>query len=692
MFFELENGTQKYFESLESNFDALERTKKIDHDHLLSIIAKFNEAIDENDILDTNLGTLNLLERQIYRNDLDFLFSSCKALNNLKNKADSRVQFSYKEAFNFANLLISVDDSYDFILEEIRKSFGSAYNESITIKEIDNIKMLYPSSCKKLIQQDICDGYCNEEIKSRSMDPLITNPNPISFWLTLKPRKIHLKQEEILDKIADPTNIINAYWRLKKYHKEEDVGFYDEYDFEYFEKDLEVNAKYLSRALINKEDIPLIGYLKAPLPKKVNEENKMQYRQLTYSSVFDQVIIQAIFNIIAQLLENEFHENSFGYRCDIASPLSNNIFNDWREYYPKFRNSVINELRKQEITYYICCDIKGFYDYIDHNILLEQIKKHVKDHYILAFIDKLIKSYQYEEESNKGVPQGPAYARILANLYLNGFDEEILKYSSGYFRYVDDFFLFYKNKKDAEKGLNTVQQLLNDLGLMLSEDENKKAEILKATDEDMILSKLDSIRYGIFEEFKFIPYLDAERVDNFYDAIERRESPKNFQEILEINNTLPSLLYLLSKNSNLFHSLNEKIPAITIYLVENDLFYPKRLKQIFYKIINLMAEYKYDIAKLYKQLNDIHKVYFMLSLYKLFNTEKKYEQELKEIINYSLKTSNNFVQGFGIILSNKLNNGIDILSDDAYLSLILDKNDHFSFQKIKLLVAINYSN
>ncbi len=47
MFFELENGTQKYFESLESNLDVLERTKKIDHDHILSIIKKFNEVIDK---------------------------------------------------------------------------------------------------------------------------------------------------------------------------------------------------------------------------------------------------------------------------------------------------------------------------------------------------------------------------------------------------------------------------------------------------------------------------------------------------------------------------------------------------------------------------------------------------------------------------------------------------------------------
>ncbi len=493
---------------------------------------------------------------------MDFLFSSCKALNNLKNKADSGVQFSYKEAFHFANLLISVDDSYNFILEEIKKSFGSAYNESISMKEIDNIKLLYPSSCRKLVQQDICDGYCNEEIKSRSLDPLLANPNPISFWLTLKPKKIRLKQEEILDKVADQHNIINAYWRLKKYHKEEDALFYDEFDFNYFEKNLEVNVKYLSRALLNKEDIPLIGFLKVQLPKKVDEENTMQYRQLTYSSVFDQVIIQAVFNIIAQLLENEFHENSFGYRCDIASPLSENIFNNWREYYPKFRNRVLNELRKQEIKYYVCCDIKGFYDNINHHVLLEQIKKYVKYDYILAFIDKLIKSYQDDEGTDKGVPQGPAYARILANLYLNRFDKEILKVSSGYFRYVDDFFLFYRNKEDAETGLNKVHQLLDDLGLTLSEDENKKAEILKAANEETILNNLDSIRYGIFEEFKFIPYLDTERVGNFYDAIEKREYPTNFEEILEINNTLPSLLYLLSKDINRSHSLNTDFQSL----------------------------------------------------------------------------------------------------------------------------------
>ena len=70
------------------------------------------------------------------------------------------------------------------------------------------------------------------------------------------------------------------------------------------------------------------------------------------------------------------------------------------------------------------------------------------------------------------------------------------------------------------------------------------------------------MQYGIFEEYKFIDHLDIKQIDNFYNAIERQASPTNVDEVLDINNKLPSIIYLLSSDRLSDHSIKEKIPAI----------------------------------------------------------------------------------------------------------------------------------
>ena len=691
-FLKLEGDRVQLIASVEDNLKHLSTIQKIDPRDFNKIIHEHEQYIDKAKLPILLPEHYRPIERPLFRKDLDFLFEHCTALKKLNDKAEAGVQFSYKEAFHLANLLLSVDDTYDFLLEKLRKSFQSKFNLDISQKEIQKIVPLYPSSCKTLIDHGICDGFCTNDIKNTNIDPLLPNTNPLHVWLLSTGRKISIPKEEILPRIADPTNIIDAYWKLKEYHKNEDVGFYDQFDFEFFERNLEVNSRYLSKALANKENIPLLGYIKVNTPKKVNENGEIQYRQLAYSTIYDQVVIQALFNIIAHFLEPNFQKYSFGYRCDITDLQSDHIFHDWREYYPIFRNRVLTHLRRPNIKYYICCDIKGYYDNIDHGILLEQLKRYFYDDYVSPLVEKVIRAYEFKDGTGKGIPQGPAYARILANLYLNEFDKEIANHSAGYFRYVDDFFLFYETRHEAEQGLAKVYNLLNDLWLTLSIEEKKKPEIKDKTDEGIIISKLDSIRYGIFEEFKFIDSLDVVQINDFYDAIERHEaSPATFGELIEINNNLPSIIYLLSKNIPFLHSIKNKILAIINYLVENELFCPKRLKYIFYTIINLMVEFNQSIPGFYSKLHSAHKIYFLLTLYGMYKSNNSFREELSIILKKNLLEHDAFIKGFSIAISNDLGINETIgIQDASFLEQILHSEGHFS--KLKLFSVINYFN
>jgi len=688
VFFKLRNGDIQLLSSQDENLEHLKTIKKISLQELNVIIKKHSEVFKNVKIKKFSPEKLADSERAYYKSDLNFLFQKCEALRNLKNKAENGIKFSRSEAFHFANILLSVENSEDFLLGKIKQSFSSKFSFDIANREIAKIKPLHPSSCKKLIEQGICAGYCNEEIKKKNLDPLLTDTNPLSFWLTPSKKRTQLSLDELQDKIADKDNIINAYWKLKKYHKNEDTLFYDEFDFEFFEKNLEIYSRYINRFIKNKEKVPFVGYLMVKIPKKVNENREMQYRQMAYSSIFDQIIIQSIFNKVSLIFEQNFQNSSYGYRFNTQDLRSEDIFCNWRDFYPRFKSKVLEQLRKPQNKYYICCDIKGYYDHVDQNILIQQVREYLPDDYISKLIEKIIKLYQFEDKKDKGLPQGPAYARILANLYLNNFDKEIRSYCSEYFRYVDDFFLFFESKEDAEKGLNKVIELLTDLELSLADDENKKPQILEADNDQKIIDTLDSLKYGVFEEFKFIENLDVKQINEFYIAIKNHLiSPSNFDDILDINNKLPSIMYLISKDFRVYIPLKQIIPAIIQYLVENKIFYPKRLKYIFYKIIDLMDHERYDIANFYELLDGTHKIYFLLSLFGLYKKYGKYEYELKNVINSSLESDDNFLKGFGIAMNQDLPVS-KVLENADYLSDVLACQSFFV--RTKLFNTLNY--
>jgi hypothetical protein len=287
------------------------------------------------------------------------------------------------------------------------------------------------------------------------------------------------------------------------------------------------------------------------------------------------------------------------------------------------------------------------------------------------------------------LPQGPAYSRVLANLYLNDFDKEMAKSSSAYLRYVDDLFLFFETKEEAETGLNKVVEALDELGLHLSSDENKKPEILDATNEERIVATLDSLRYGIFEELKFVDHLDERKINDLYDAIERQHFvPGDMNELLEVNNALPAILHQITKNRKYYHAI-KKNTKIVEHLVDQRLFYPKRLKYVTYRLISLMDEEGKGISDLYSKLESSHKIYFLLNLYAEYSNHGTHERSLKNIIDQGLRNEDAFVKGLSIAIQHKLEGSLAPVTDDevSFQNVLICPN---YFLRTKLLHSINY--
>jgi len=680
------------------NFVHLKNIKKVKKEKVGQIIKDNETLLERKIVLDVKDEKISQRERIYYKGDINYLFKHCLALNQLKNRAEKNIKLTHAEAFHLANVILSIPNKEEFLIDIIKKSYGTDFNYPYTTREIELIKKFYPTSCKKLIQEDICDGYCNKTIKEKNSDPLLSNTTPLSFWLNPIERKSSIKNEELIDAISSSENIKSAYWKLKKYHEYEDALFFDEFDFKQFEDNLDIYTQYISLYFQQKEEIPFLGYLEVNFPKKNNEDGNIEYRKMAYSTIFDQVIIQSIFNVISIIFEENFQDSSYGYRFNRDAMNANDIFRDWREYYPQFRNNILNENRKSETKYRIKCDISKFYDNIRHDVLIQQIQKYITDDYIFTTVKRIVELYKYDEKVQKGLPQGPAYARILANLYLNRFDEQISQYTTGYYRYVDDIFLFFKNKKNAKDVLEkVVALLLKELDLTLSQDPKKKPIIFETSDEDDLLNYLDTIKYGIFEEFKFMTTLDKEKeVQNFYEIVKRKAVPCNLQndsqEIIEINNDIPSIIYLLSKKYTFPIPLKEKIPAIVNYLVENKIFFPKRLKSrihkfIFYDLINWFPTININLLTFYQNLDNCHKIYFFLCLYYIYTSQKKCGEELKKIILINLKSENSFLKGYAIVFAHKMDMNTTFLNEE-YIKGILNSKSYFP--KLKLFSCMNF--
>jgi retron-type reverse transcriptase len=153
-------------------------------------------------------------------------------------------------------------------------------------------------------------------------------------------------------------------------------------------------------------------------------------------------------------------------------------------------NAKIKELAdiisNKETGSIIKIDIKGFYDSINQQILLDKIRIKLKSNFFLSLIEKAItnptvpKKYDKNEKDTYrqylGIPQGLAISNILANIYLSDFDDKISQQCENYYRYVDDILLVCDGDKNKDLSTN-IKNDLQRIGLNLNSEKTKMLEI-----------------------------------------------------------------------------------------------------------------------------------------------------------------------------------------------------------------------
>ena len=136
-------------------------------------------------------------------------------------------------------------------------------------------------------------------------------------------------------------------------------------------------------------------------------------RELGIPTVIDRIIQQAMLQQLMPIYEPLFSEDSFGYRPGRGA---------------KDAILRIKEYIRQGYTRAVVLDLWKYFDTLNHRILLNQLRKQVKDERVVQMVKRYLKSGVMENgvvtETEEGSPQGGNLSPVLANVYLNEFDWE----------------------------------------------------------------------------------------------------------------------------------------------------------------------------------------------------------------------------------------------------------------------------
>ena len=328
-------------------------------------------------------------------------------------------------------------------------------------------------------------------------------------------------------------------------------------------------------------------------------------RSLAISNFEDKIVQMAVKKIVEAIFEPRFTDNMFGFR-------PNRSCHDCLKY--------LNICIEQRYTNYILdADIKGYFDNIDHEIIMKGLETHIGDKRLLRLIKRFLITGVMEngeyKTSDFGTQQGSILSPILANIVMYYgiilYVERIKKTAKGFIEivnYADDMVLCFQHKSEAINTYNMLKNRLKKLGLEFAEDKTRLIEFGRFASENC--KKNGRKKPETFDFLGFTHYCSKSKAGKF--RVKRKTSRKKFKQKVQ------EFKIWIKENRNLslekimntykrklighynYYGITDNILALTRYTYETN--------KILFKWLNRRSQKK---SYTFDEFNDMVKIFML---------------------------------------------------------------------------------
>lgn len=334
------------------------------------------------------------------------------------------------------------------------------------------------------------------------------------------------------------------------------------------------------------------SYFPPPVRAVDIRKDKTRKRRLGIPTVSDRIAQMVTKIYLEPCVEPHFHPDSYGYRPG------------------KSATQAVGKARERcwQNNWVLDLDIKGFFDNLDHEIMMDLIRKHTDCKWIILYIERWLKAPMQLDDGtlcdrDKGTPQGGVISPLLANLYLHyAFDKWMQEnYPAIPFeRYADDILVHCKSAKQAKWIKAKIKERLAEYRLELHPRKTK-----------IVYCKDDNRRGGSeYENFTFLGFeFRARKAKNKYGEYFTSFLPAISKEsIEEINRTIRDWNIQKYTNMTIEEIARYINPIVSGWFNYYGSYYNSALRPIRKRIDLKLAKW---VVRKYKRMNDSLRRAFM---------------------------------------------------------------------------------